>query len=291
MPNSMTGFGSAEGPVLGGRLAVDVRTVNHRHLNVQCRLPAALQALETAIRTRIKERMERGQVTVAARWAEPPAQVGKLQLDLERARAVVAALRELKEVLELPGDIDVTFVARQPEVLTVPEEVHTGVPEGEVLAIVDRAVDGGVAAREREGETLVRDLVERLEALDRGVAIVEMKAPERLVAERNRLRSVVRELLDGRTIDEDRLEQELALVADKLDVTEELVRLRAHVTACREALGRDGPVGRELSFLGQEMLREVNTIGSKANHAEIARQVIGMKGEIDKLREQVENLE
>ncbi len=145
--------------------------------------------------------------------------------------------------------------------------------------------------RRAEGAALAAELERCLDAMETTIATVERRAPERLVRERERLRNAVAELLDGRTIDDDRLALELALLADKLDIAEEVVRLRTHITACRAALGEEGPIGRRLTFLGQEMLREANTIGSKANDAGITARVIEMKGELEKFREQVENVE
>jgi uncharacterized protein (TIGR00255 family) len=152
-------------------------------------------------------------------------------------------------------------------------------------------VDGVVATRSAEGEALTTDLHVRLVVLREALARVEARAPERAVAERERLKNAVAELLDGRQLDPDRLSQEIALLADKLDVTEETVRLRTHLDTVEEVLGLDVPVGRRLAFLGQEMLREINTIGSKANDVAITDDVIAMKGEVEKIREQVENLE
>jgi uncharacterized protein (TIGR00255 family) len=145
--------------------------------------------------------------------------------------------------------------------------------------------------RRREGEVLARELGHRLDLLEAGGKVVAERAPERLVRERDRLRASVRELLDGRAVDEQRLAQEIAFIADKLDITEELVRFRAHVAAAREALAADRPAGKQLGFLAQELGREVNTMGAKANDPGIAQQVIAMKGELEKFREQLENLE
>jgi uncharacterized protein (TIGR00255 family) len=145
--------------------------------------------------------------------------------------------------------------------------------------------------RRREGEVLTHELVHRLELLEAGGEAVARAAPERLIRERDRLRATVAELLDGRPLDDARLAQEIALLADRLDVTEEIVRFRAHIAAARAALASDKPVGKQLGFLAQELGREVNTMGSKANDPAIAQQVIGMKGELEKVREQLENLE
>jgi uncharacterized protein (TIGR00255 family) len=287
----MTGFGTADGPLGGGRLAVEVRTVNHRHFSTQFRLPSELQQFEGDIRQRLRERIERGHAALTARWTDQPLRGTSLQINLERAQEVSRALTELKGALDLPGEVDLGFVARQPDVLHYADSEQPGLDVEEFLRLIDRAVDTVVAMREREGAALGEDLTARLAAIDALLNEVGERAPQRLTGERDRLQRAVAELLDGRPLDESRLSQEIALLADKLDITEEMVRLRTHVGAFREALGSEGGVGRQLSFLGQEILREVNTIGSKANDAAIAQHVIKMKGEVEKIREQVENIE
>jgi uncharacterized protein (TIGR00255 family) len=289
----MTGYGSAEGVVRGGRLAVEIRTVNHRYYSPQVKLPADLAALEGQVREWLRRGVERGHVTVTARWLEPPAGSGGVVVDVERARQVVAAARELKKRLRLKGDVDLAFVARQPEVLAVAAD---GGMDGEavwaeVAPIVERALEGVVAMRVREGAALARELGARLDALEAAARAIEARAPARLEAERARLQRAVADLAGGVALDEQRLAVEIALLADRLDITEELVRLRAHLAACREALHADGAVGKRLGFLAQELGREVNTIGAKANDAAIAQATIAMKGELEKLREQLENLE
>jgi uncharacterized protein (TIGR00255 family) len=293
MPRSMTGFGTAEGPAGGGRLQVDIRTVNHRHFNVQMRVPPALQGLEAAIREGLRARIERGHVSVSARWLESPTATGTtVQVDIERARAVLAAVEHLRDVLHLAENVDVAFLARQPDVLRfeVPDEAPA-VDEAAVMAIVDQAASGVLAMREREGAALATELASRLSLIADALSRIRARAPERLVAERDRLRGAVRDLLDGREPDPDRVAQEIAYLAERLDVTEEVVRLATHVAAARELLAGTAAVGRRLGFLAQEMLREINTIGSKANDAVIAQDVVGMKEELERLREQLENLE
>ncbi|UCD23569.1 MAG: YicC family protein [Gemmatimonadota bacterium] len=291
MPRSMTGYGVAEGDVNEGRLQVEVRSVNHRHFAASLKLCTPLQSLEADLRNRLRDRIARGHVTLSARWIEQMDRGIDTRVNLERAQQVVDALRELQTALDLPGQIDLGFVARQPEVFTVANSEEIEIDPGAVLAVVDEAVGGLLSMREREGEALGQELRGQLEHLELELAKIEAKAPARLVAERDRLRESVAQLLDGRKLDEDRLCQEIALIADKLDITEEMVRLNAHIGACRETIGSEAPMGRQLTFLGQEMLREINTIGSKANDAVITESVITMKGTIEKFREQVENVE
>ncbi len=292
----MTGFGAAEGKVLGGRLRVEIRTVNHRYFNPQLKLPGDLAGIEGDLRERLRDALGRGHVAVTARWIETPEAQSAVALDLDRARQVVGALKELKKKLRLKGDPDLSLVARQPEVISVSGTEERAVTWNDVRPVFEQAEKQVLAMREREGAALARDLLARLDALETGAKAVAERAPARLVTERDRLQKSVAELAAGVRIDEQRLAVEIALLADRLDITEELVRFRTHVEACRVALtdgkpGGAGGVGKQLGFLAQELLRETNTIGSKANDAPIAQVVIAMKGELERFREQLENLE
>jgi len=287
----MTGFGSAEGNVLGGRLSIEIRSVNHRYYNPQLKLPFELGGVEGPLRERLRQLLERGHVTVSARWIDAPQRDGAVAVDLTRARQLVAAAKELKKRLKLKGEVDLAFVARQPEVLTPHQDGVATAHWSEVEPIAERAVRELLAMRAREGAALAAELDGRLRALETGAATIERRAPERLTAELGRLKKAVAELAAGVQVDEQRLAVEVALMADRVDITEELVRLRTHLAACGEALVSDGAVGKQLGFLAQELLREVNTIGSKANDAGITQTVITMKGELEKFREQLDNLE
>lgn len=287
----MTGFGSAEGEVAGGRLRVDIRTVNHRYFNPQLKLPSELGGAEGELRERLRQLLDRGHVAVSARWVEAPNGVAGVSVDLDRARAVVKAMRDLKKKLKLKGDADVGLVARHPEVLRSGGNGTAEVEWADLKPIVEAAANDVLAMREREGKALARDLLARLDTLEAGAKRVEARAPQRLTAELARLKKAVAELAGGVKVDEQRLALEIALMADRVDITEELVRFRTHVAACREALHGTAAVGKQLGFLAQELLREVNTMGSKANDAEITQTVIAMKGELERFREQLENLE
>lgn len=291
MPLSMTGFGAAEGPVAGGRLRLEIRTVNHRYFNLTTRLPSELAGLEGELRERLRRDFDRGHLTVQGRWVEHPPRIEELRVDLERARALVARLRELQTALSLPGEISLDLVARQPEVFGTDGTEPAEVSWTEVEPVVAQAAAECRTMRRKEGDVLAGELRHRLDLLEEGARMVAVRAPERMVRERDRLRASVRDLLDGRAVDEQRLAQELAFLADKLDITEELVRFRAHLAAAREALAADRPAGKQLGFLAQELGREVNTMGAKANDPEITHRVIAMKGELEKFREQIENLE
>jgi uncharacterized protein (TIGR00255 family) len=289
----MTGFGAGEGQVAGGRVRVEIRSVNHRYLLVSLKAPSEFGPHESSVRDRLRQRFERGHLTVQVRWLEEPTSTAgpRVRLEVDRAREAMARLRELKTAVGINGDITLELVARQPDVFVTIDQPPPSLPWEQLEAVIDEAADECRGMRAREGEVLTAELLSRVAALRQRRDDVATRGPERLVRERNRLRDQIRDLLDGRAVDEQRLEQELALLADRLDVTEELVRLSAHLDACATSLTNDGAVGKRLGFLAQEMGREVNTIGSKANDAAIQHTVVDMKGELERFREQLENLE
>jgi uncharacterized protein (TIGR00255 family) len=287
----MTGFGAAEGAVAGGWIRFEIRTVNHRHFNLAAKLPAELAVLEGELRERLRREFDRGHVAVQARWTEYPAVTGGFAVDLARARLVTERLRELQSALGLAGEVTVELVARQSEVISSGGSDTPEISWSELEPIVAKAATECRAMRAREGEVLVAELRHRLDLLETSGERVKRRAPERLIRERDRLRGAVAELLDGKPVDDARIAQEIAFQADRLDITEELVRFRAHIDAARDALAAAKPAGKLLGFLAQELGREVNTMGAKANDAEIAHEVVAMKGELEKLREQLENLE
>jgi uncharacterized protein (TIGR00255 family) len=288
----MTGFGGADGTVAGGRLRVEIRSVNHRHFNPSLKLPSELIGLEGELRERLRKEFDRGHIVAQARWTEVPERhPASITVNLEKARAIAEALADLQRALGVPGQVDLGMIVRQPEVLTSSLEEAPQAPWAEVEPIVAAAIAECKSMRRREGGVLASELHHRLDQLEAASRVIAERAPDRLVRERDRLRRSVTDLLDGHAADEQRLAQEIAIIADKLDITEELVRFTAHLAACRQALGGDQPVGKHLGFLAQELGREVNTMGSKANDAGILQQVIAMKGELEKFREQLENLE
>lgn len=286
----MTGFGAAEEKVAGGRLRIEIRTVNHRYFNPQLKLPYDLAGVEGELRERLRALLERGHVAVSARWVEQPEAQAAVMLDLDRAKQVVKALRELKKRLKLKGDPDLAFVARHPDVMTYSGDGAV-VTWADVQPVAERAAAEVLAMREREGRALALDLSARLDALEAGAKVIAVRAPERVTHELARLQKQVAELAGGVQVDPQRLAVEVALLADRVDIAEELVRFETHLAAVRAALAGTGAVGKQLGFLAQELLREINTMGSKANDAAITQAVIGMKGELERFREQLENLE
>jgi uncharacterized protein (TIGR00255 family) len=292
MPLSMTGFGAAEGSVAGGVLRVEIRSVNHRFFHLAPKLPGDLVAFEADLRDRLRRDFERGHLAVVIRWASPPTSaVGTLAVNAERAREAAARLRELQVAAGLSGEIPLDLIARQPDVFVASDAETSAAQWAELEPVVAAAATQCREARLREGSVLAGELCGLLATIRHHAEQVAGSAPDRLIHERERIRKVVTELLDGRAVDEQRLAQEIAFLAERLDINEELVRLRAHLDACLEALGSDVPVGKRLGFLAQELGREINTVGSKANDATIQHAVVAMKGELERFREQLENLE
>lgn len=288
---SMTGFGQAEGRVGTSRVVVDVRTVNHRFFSPSIKLPGAFSRWETEVREAMRLRVSRGHVTLSAR-AERELDT-TVAIDEARFAAVVAELRELHDRHGLTGGVDLATVLRMPDVMGAPRDDDASATSVELVAIVDLALEALSRAREEEGARLVSVLRHRLELLGGALGRIAGRAPARLVAQRDRLRVAVRELTEGLAVDEIRLAQEIAILADRMDVSEELDRFESHITAFRALLDESSrePVGKRLGFLLQEMLREANTTGSKGADAAILHEVVGVKEELERLREQVENLE
>lgn len=291
MVRSMTGFGLAEGPVGGARVSVEVRTVNHRFFSPSIKLPSAFGRWETEVREVMRTRVARGHVTLSARLERSdPSGAG---IDEARFAAVVQQLRALHERFGLDGPVDLAAVLRMPDVITTQREDEGTGTAPELLLVVNAALDQLDNARCDEGRRLAEVLAQRLDAIADALDRIRTRAPERLLSQRDRLRAAVRDLTDGVAVDEQRLAQEIAMLADRMDIAEEQDRFRSHITAFRDTLSAHGgePVGKRLGFLLQEMLREANTTGSKAADAIILQDVIGIKEELERIREQVENLE
>lgn len=292
MIRSMTGYGAADGEVGGASVAVEVRTVNHRFFNPSLKLPAAYQRWEGDVRELLRKRIARGHVTVTVR-VDREAASDTLALDEARLARYVEQLRGVATRLGLDPTLDLATLLRLPDVLGSADETADPGDVNDFLRIVDEAVSALMAMREAEGARLADFLRERLQVIEAALDRITARAPERLVEQRDRLRAAVRELADGVAVDEQRLAQEIAVLADRLDVQEELSRFRSHLAAFRETLDGQGSdaVGKRLGFLLQEMLREANTTGSKANDVAILQDVVLVKEELERVREQVENLE
>ena len=297
MIRSMTGFGEAEEVTEAGVVRVEIKTVNHRFFNANMRTPTGFDRFEGQIPTWLRPFLSRGHVTYTLSIDRDRATADDSlpELDLERAKRYGELLETLRRELGVEAPLDLSHLSRFGEIFRAPEreEAWGQVGEEVIRRLTQAAAAEVVASREAEGTRLQRDLEEHLQAIEEALVRVEAHAPERLVAERDRLRAAVAELTETHAVDEDRLAREIAYLAEKWDINEEIVRFRSHAELFHEALQADAsePVGKRLGFLVQEMNREANTIGSKANDAQIAQTAVSLKEEVERLREQLENVE
>ena len=295
MISSMTGFGRASLEHKEAEATVEMRSVNNRYCDVSVRLPRALAGREADVQALVKAAFARGRITVQIQLEERTDAVLPIRVDEDATRAYAQLLERVRRVAGLDEPVRLEHLLRFSDVFTTPDEPdETEADENAWQAIkgaLEEATRALRAMRRQEGEALQADLLARANAIEAALAQVEARAPERIVEARQKLRDRLQDLLESHRLNEDRLELEITLLADKLDVTEEGVRLRSHLALFREALGSEEPVGRKLNFLAQEMGREINTIGSKANDAEIAHLAVEMKEELEKIREQVQNVE
>ena len=287
----MTGFGAGRGSVNGEDVDVEVRSVNHKFCEVKVRMPRELGALEHEVVRTVKERLARGGVDVAVRRTQAGSLVAP-RVDIALAESYARAFADVQARLGLPGSVTLADVIAAEGVVRLDERPIDIEIVGEALRRgVAAALGQLVAMRSREGEALSRDLLARLDEVERLVARIADLAPQAVEQYRVRLSERIAELSRGLPVDPARLAQEVAVFADRTDVAEEITRLRSHVAQVRALLAAGEPTGRKLDFLVQEMHREANTIGSKSQHAELAGLVVALKAEVERMREQVQNVE
>jgi uncharacterized protein (TIGR00255 family) len=288
----MTGFGRGEAAIGTSLLTAEIRCLNSRHLDVRVRLPRELSALEAEARSKASRFFRRGQVEVSIRLTRQGELAPRIEVDFEAARSYVDSAAELRERLSVEDRIPVADLLALPGVSRLcdpelePEEIGAG-----LLQAIERAAIEAAAMRSREGESLEQELRERLSRVEEIILEIKARASEAQEGSRERLAKRIAALAPDVELDEGRLEQEVLLQVDRMDVTEELVRSRSHCEQFREILEADQPAGRKLEFLLQELGRETNTIGSKAADATITRAVVELKSELEKLREQALNVE
>ncbi len=291
MIRSMTGFGSGRGAAPGEDVEVEVRSVNHKFCEVKVRMPRELGALEHELVRTVKERLARGGVEVTVRRTAAGAGLAP-RVDVLLAESYARAFAEIQARLGLPGAVTLADVLAAEGVVRLEERaVDLDAVSSALRAGLAAALDALVEMRAREGAALARDLSARLELVERLVARVAELSPQLVEQYRARLDERIAELARGVALDPSRLAQEVALFADRTDVAEEITRLGSHVAQVRALLALAGPAGRKLDFLVQEMHREVNTIGSKSQSAEVAGIVVALKAEVERMREQVQNVE
>jgi uncharacterized protein (TIGR00255 family) len=291
MISSMTGFGSAEGMVGAAGVSVEIRTVNHRFFNPSIKLPGSFAKWEGDVREVLRQRIARGHVALTARVER---EEGKgAGINEQRFGEYVATLRNLQQRFGLSDNLDAATILSLPDVVDTHIEEHENGTVGELVAIVDQAINALRQMRAEEGGRLAVFLLERIALVEEGVKRIRERAPIRLNEQMNRLKRSVKELASGTNVDQQRIAQEVAILADKLDIAEELDRFDSHIGSFRQSVRESGadPVGKRLGFLLQEMVREANTTGSKANDAAILADVVMIKEELERIREQVENIE
>ena len=293
MIRSMTGFGHAEIDREGLALSAEVRTVNHKFCEVSVRLPRSLSNLENRVRTRTQELLTRGKVNLSIGWKDGREQEGILTVDEALAGQYVIALNKLREKFQFAEAVELKTLVGLPDVFRWREP---SVDEAVAADIVDELTTAVLTdllhMREEEGRTLQRDLEARVDTIMARLELIVARSPVRVTELKEKLRARIAQLLAGEAeIPEERIVVEASFLADRLDCTEEAVRLRSHCDQFKKMAAAPEPAGRKLNFLVQEMNREVNTIGSKSNDVDIAREVIVLKEEIEMIREQVQNIE
>ena len=292
MIKSMTGFGRCENHQGDKKFTVEMKAVNHRYFDVNIKMPKKFSFFESAIRNVLKNYVQRGKVDVFITYEDFAEENVALKYNESIAAEYLKYFRQMSEKFGLDDDIRVSTLGRCPEVFTMEEQ---DIDEKALWETLETALKGAceqfVAAREREGEALKADILDKLDRMNENVSLVEERYPQIMAEYRKKLEDKVHELLTDAQIDESRLASEVVLFADKICTDEETVRLRSHISTMKEALIAGGSIGRKLDFIAQEMNREANTILSKANDLTTSNIAIDLKTEIEKVREQIQNIE
>lgn len=289
---SMTGYGRARTAIDGREISIEIRSVNHRYLDVNIKCPRAYSFLEEPLKKAAGERIARGKVDIFVQFIGASADDVTVKVNLPLAQHYLCALQELSQATGLANDISLLTLAKMPEVLTEEQaEPDTEKLTNDVLTVFHLAVDEFENMRLREGEKMAADVRARGETIVHLLEQVEARAPQRTIEYREKLEKRINELLSDTTIDAQRILTEAAVFADRTAIDEETVRLRSHLSQLDQMLLESKPIGRKLDFLVQEMNRESNTIGSKANDVALSKLVVELKSEIEKIREQIQNIE
>ena len=287
----MTGFGRAEATWQGKKVVVEMKSLNHRYLEVTVRTPQVLSVYEIEMRKKVGERFSRGKIDVTVRVEGEVNGDLPLGLNIEKARAYLKLFKRLKEELSLPGEIDLSMFKDLRGIFEMEDSNQFMVPWEVLGETLEGAMKKLAEMKALEGEALRRDIISRMETIRGLLREVEARAPMVIQEYRRRLMNRIKELLNSYPVDEARVLQEVSIVAERSDITEELVRMESHLEQFSALIEEDKTVGRKMDFLIQEMMREVNTLGAKSSDGEIAKWVIEIKSELSKLREQVQNIE
>ena len=293
MIKSMTGFGRCELSDGERKFTVEMKGVNHRYLDVNIRMPKKLNFFETSIRSLLKQSVSRGKVDIFITYEDLSEGQAVLKYNASLAKEYMESLREMEEQFGLENDVRVSTLSRYPEVLTMEEQA---LDEEEIWNCLKKAMEGAISqfveTRTLEGENLRRDIIDKLDGMAELVEFIEVRSPKIIAEYREKLEEKVRELLADTQIDDSRIAAEVVIFADKICTDEEVVRLKSHISHMKDVLlSEEAGIGRKLDFIAQEMNREANTILSKANDLEVSNRGIDLKTEIEKVREQIQNIE
>lgn len=292
MIKSMTGFGRAEVSDEKRKITIEIKAVNHRYLDVNMKMPKKLCIFESSIRTVLKEYVERGKIDIFITYEDFTETNVLVKYNDEVAKAYVAFINDISKEFSLENDLKASTLSRFPEVFTLEEQE---IDESELWEYVEKALRDAlkmfVDARVKEGENLKNDIIVKLDNMLENVSFIEKRAPEIINEYHARLKDKVSEYLKDSSIDEQRIVTEVTLFTDKICIDEEIVRLKSHIEAMKDALINGGSLGRKLDFIAQEMNREANTILSKANDLKTSNHAIELKTDIEKVREQIQNIE
>ena len=293
MIKSMTGFGRCELSDGERKFTVEMKGVNHRYLDVNIRMPKKLNFFETSIRSLLKQSVSRGKVDIFITYEDLSEGQAVLKYNASLAKEYMESLREMEEQFGLENDVRVSTLSRYPEVLTMEEQA---LDEEEIWNCLKKAMEGAISqfveTRTLEGENLRRDIIDKLDGMAEMVEFIEVRSPKIIAEYREKLEEKVRELLADTQIDDSRIAAEVVIFADKICTDEEVVRLKSHISHMKDVLLSDeAGIGRKLDFIAQEMNREANTILSTANDLEVSNRGIDLKTEIEKVREQIQNIE
>jgi uncharacterized protein (TIGR00255 family) len=291
MIKSMTGFGRGEASQDNITFSVDIKTVNHRYSDISVRLPRMVSPLEEKIREYMGSKLNRGKIDIYINY-DSFGQDTKVKLDTNLASAYVDSLSILKQQFGIKDDISLSLITKFPDILKLEtEEKDLDFLWSVLYSAIEQAVESLVEMRSREGERLCKDMLEKLDSINATIDQIKAKSPELVEVYKNKLYDKIKEMTKDIQLDENRLLTEVAIYADKSSIDEEIVRLKSHIEEFKKTLHVQGTIGKKLDFIVQEMNREVNTIGSKASDLGVVNNVIAMKTEIEKIREQVQNIE
>ncbi|MEP0008385.1 MAG: YicC/YloC family endoribonuclease [Balneola sp.] len=290
---SMTGFGRGEATENGITATVEIKSLNSRYLDLSIRLPQRLQDKELILKELVQKTISRGKLNINVHVTESDSGEPHIKVDEVKVKAYARILREVQEAAGIEGSLNVRNITGFGDVFITQEDDEEILAEKWAIALkaLNSAVENLIAMRTQEGNQLKNDLIERIENIEANLKDIEKVTNGRVEEIRNKLRERIQQLFDDENFDKERLETEVAVIADKMDITEEIVRMRAHLKFFIEAIEQAEPAGRRLNFLTQEMNRELNTIGSKANDSEIAHHVVRSKETLEQIREQVQNVE